>query len=964
MIAHRVKEIYWEIPWDINDKDFGGFDKFYSHDWKVLVQLINQSCKEQEIEMPQFSISLKTAYISQLQKISLRTLIFEMHTSELCGELYGGDEKGKYDDYSTRFLCDACYVREVYLLYPELYKEVIRFIADTANALLEAICRFEEDKQEINDRILTSNKCNRLLRIDGGDSDSHNGGRKVYILELDNGERLVYKPRNMKIDVVYGQFVQWVSNNIDVPYRWNKVIDKKEYGWSEWVEQKPCNSHEELERYYLRNGILICVSYLLGSEDIHYENLIAHGEYPIIIDLEMGIGSRGYVFPESDLTETERIYRESVLQTGLLPLYTWNEHGEGVNVSAISGGGGQLVPFSMPKIVQAGTVRMHIEYVQPEMGEGKNLATVQGDFIEPAVFLEAIKDGFRKAYRFLCDNKSMVQEWLNKFKKTQVRYLFRDTQQYSMIMSLSYAPKYLEKDVGRKGILEKIKIDNVEVHSDFEEWRHMQEIKQLSEGDIPYFWYDPFERSLIGGTEAVFENFFSTSIMSCLRKRLAKMGEHDMNRQIRFIHAAISIGTKKQESKKLSFNVQDIEAFDDIEIEEVKIQVAESIADQLLENAIWSEDKKEVGWISIMMAGYKERSYLMSPMNLYLYDGLAGVALFIASLYKATCNHKYLEVEEVICNLLFSYTDKIYENMRDDLPTGAFSGEGSIAYTYALLYLLIQDKRYLSYLEKQCLVLKRCVDKDKTYDVLSGNAGAILVFLYAYEVTKNQMYLIWAKKAGEVLSEQAVQYDWGKGWVNPVSGVALTGYAHGSAGIMWAFLKLGYYSGSEKFYNIAQEALLYEDHFFDENMQDWKDLRNHENQKQSAYVWCHGRGGIIAARSLSAKYIAEPSVKQLLVKRVGVDSIYKEGRDRSSLCLCHGLLGTEALLREMGVIIDNKFKNAIITKIHNSNQRLYEILNIQEAENYGLISGLAGIGYSCLYEDRDIIKLLYLETNV
>ena len=34
------------------------------------------------------------------------------------------------------------------------------------------------------------------------------------------------------------------------------------------------------------------ICYLLGSKDLHYENVIAHGEYPVIIDLEMGVGAQ------------------------------------------------------------------------------------------------------------------------------------------------------------------------------------------------------------------------------------------------------------------------------------------------------------------------------------------------------------------------------------------------------------------------------------------------------------------------------------------------------------------------------------------------------------------------------------------------------------------------------------------------------------------------------------------------
>lgn len=51
-----------------------------------------------------------------------------------------------------------------------------------------------------------------------------------------------------------------------------------------------CHSREEMGRYYYRSGILLCISYLLGA-DLHYENLIAYGEHPILVDLEMAEGS-------------------------------------------------------------------------------------------------------------------------------------------------------------------------------------------------------------------------------------------------------------------------------------------------------------------------------------------------------------------------------------------------------------------------------------------------------------------------------------------------------------------------------------------------------------------------------------------------------------------------------------------------------------------------------------------------
>lgn len=41
------------------------------------------------------------------------------------------------------------------------------------------------------------------------------------------------------------------------------------------------------------------------------------------------------------------------------------------------------------------------------------------------------------------------------------------------------------------------------------------------------------------------------------------------------------------------------------EAEGIRIRIAERIGDILLENAIWSEDGREAGWLSMMTAGFR-----------------------------------------------------------------------------------------------------------------------------------------------------------------------------------------------------------------------------------------------------------------------------------------------------------------------------------------------------------------------
>lgn len=65
-----------------------------------------------------------------------------------------------------------------------------------------------------------------------------------------------------------------------------QIIDRGTYGWSEFITAQGCTAPEEIERFYERQGAYIALFYALEATNVHFENLIAHGEYPIMIDLE------------------------------------------------------------------------------------------------------------------------------------------------------------------------------------------------------------------------------------------------------------------------------------------------------------------------------------------------------------------------------------------------------------------------------------------------------------------------------------------------------------------------------------------------------------------------------------------------------------------------------------------------------------------------------------------------------
>ena len=290
-----LEKWYWETFDGRNGGNArdGVFERYYDHLQRALLRGLNDLESTREAAMPELSEELTEAYLGQMKRITLRALLLEMEICEEEGSLKGVNGQEKYACFEESFLGNPEYLREVYDAYPLMYEGMLRTLGDFVRNIEEVLKRFAEDREGINSRFFQENPCRNIRRIGGGGSDAHRQGRRVFILEMDNGEKLVYKPRSLAIDERYTAFLGWIFRGLGMPFWWNCAWDRGNYGWCQWVSGSACRSREELQRYYYRNGILLCVSYLLGSEDIHYENLIACGEYPVIVDLEMIVGSRG-----------------------------------------------------------------------------------------------------------------------------------------------------------------------------------------------------------------------------------------------------------------------------------------------------------------------------------------------------------------------------------------------------------------------------------------------------------------------------------------------------------------------------------------------------------------------------------------------------------------------------------------------------------------------------------------------
>src|SRR5262249_30204048 len=151
-----------------------------------------------------------------------------------------------------------------------------------------------------------------------------------------DGRRLVYKPRSLELHQHFNAFVDWLNAKTALDIRTVRLLTQDGYGWLEYVVHEPCEDFAGVRRFYHRPGAPLALPDRLDGTDMHFENLIAAGDQPVLVDVET-------LFHPSHLPVTalsrDPAYRSllgSVYRTALLPLLVSGEYG----VADVSGLGG------------------------------------------------------------------------------------------------------------------------------------------------------------------------------------------------------------------------------------------------------------------------------------------------------------------------------------------------------------------------------------------------------------------------------------------------------------------------------------------------------------------------------------------------------------------------------------------------------------------------------------------------
>ncbi|MFC5469192.1 type 2 lanthipeptide synthetase LanM family protein [Cohnella suwonensis] len=952
----------------------------FEHLFLPFLQAAIRSLKERagslaDVLTPDAWHSMERSLLQSLSHVSWRSLDLEFSVYR-SGAIAIPGNRTMY----TRFVGEMLqgkwlgFMRE-YSVLAKLASITVRTWEDN---LLEFLQRYEVDKPWLNESILSGQPiAGTIAALELNRSDSHNGGRSVIIVTVSDGSKLVYKPKSLSLDAAYSHLLMELRE-LGAPNDLLPIgqMDCGSYGWQRYIEHKPCADETEIALYYRRAGTLLCISHLLGATDLHNENVIACGAFPVLIDVETMLHplTNHIQSDDPDADAEELAYdrkTRSLLRTLLLP--SWRDLGD-TGLKEISGlfGGQQnhADTITFRGLLHVNTDAMKIGDIPYVQHESTNIPFLQGRSLDFNRNSQELIQGFGDMYQFLMSQRKQLLAAggpLSAFKGIPSRYVFRATAIYSQMLENSYRP-----DLLRNGIDRDIQLDAMSrfLTSDEElsdRWPLVRrELDDLWRMDIPFFQVRTDECRLTDSSGSFGPDLSPMSGYDYMLHTLQRLDETDCDFQTSLIRGALY--TKLSEAEHLApalspFPVQ-VGEYGEPELSSKEwISNAEQIAVRLSREAIVASDGTRT-WIAPRLGG---RYPWQAALSYDLYDGHCGIALFYAALFKVTDKISYREDALATLRLL---RGKIHRNEVDDFAgkgIGGFVGLGSIVYAFVRIGQLIDEPELLVDATRVAAWFTESrINADDKLDLLHGAAGAVLSLLVLYDVVPDPLILRAAEQCGEhLLRNRRLQSNGHRVWANQ-SGKALAGLSHGAAGIAYALLRLHALTREERFLRAAEEAIDYELSIFVPDQGIWPDLRSADKPGLTD-AWCHGAAGIGLGRLVGLSILDTVEIRADIEKAIQAVrlGLHHTGRDH----LCCGAMGRVEFLLSAGMRLNRKeierearlHASAIVRRHHGYWEDGYEPNFIYEP--LGFFQGIAGIGYELLrlHDPKSLPSVLAME---
>ena len=393
--------------------------------------------------------------------------------------------------------------------------------------------------------------------------------------------------------------------------------------------------------------------------------------------------------------------------------------------------------------------------------------------------------------------------------------------------------------------------------------------------------------------------------------------------------------------------------------EEGLAESAAILADLIWDHRINTKDRG-ISWLGPRRKSINEAA-TTAVIGPHLYGGSTGIAFFFAALAYLSGDCRYSAKSLLILDPLRTRLAAIVADparaRASRLGIGGLVGLGGLLYSFFRIGQWLGDDNLLSEVEALLsLLTPERILADEVHDVVIGSAGAILALLtlssspLLSQAARSSALDSAARCGTHLINKSVRQDDRSSAWYTIPGHLPLTGFAHGTAGISCALLRLHQAVADPAFLAAANRGLAYERRFYSPDERNWRDLRFPSG---CMVAWCHGAPGIALGR-LATRHIdhetkpRETTVALQTTKQLGlvdIDNICCGNMGRAEILLyAYTLTGESSLLAAAQDIALRT-----LTRAGSGNNFLWVVDQSEHTPfDPALFTGAAGIGYTLL----------------
>ncbi len=782
---------------------------------------------------------------TQLMNLARKTIVWDVHAKleNTYKERQTDKESLKY--YLHQRFRDNC-AEYFFLEYPTLTRLLAERIMNQMNNLQIIIDSLHHYHSEITSLFgITLPFTLNTIQFQKG--DSHNKGKTATILKI-NHVPLVYKFRSNQILHNYNELLTFLEKK-HADFHPYKIVhlSGKDFCIEEFIENESCTDENSIIEYYKNYGHLAALTYWLGSSDLHSENLIAKGTYPVLIDVETLLSAQEQRIYSDDFTKIKYFESHSAVSTGMLPMEKyWKKQ---IDFSALNGIR-QKLPYKVRKLLHEDSSKIAFALCDAYSQPADNVPKLNGKRVTYEHYCGYIQKSFEEMLVWLKHHENDIDHFIqNKFYGTKVRIVLRDTQDYYNFLDFSTHPSCMVDYIEREKIFE-----NLWNHSFVDSNIVLQEVQALYRHDIPYFYTFTHSRDIFS-LDGSIADYFSHDIMATLRKHHAFINPYNIDYSTFLLGESLDCLSSacrpvSVRSRKASGSPW--------------IDKANDIASKILDTVIVNTKENAVLWPEPCNHGEK---LLIDYPDANLYHGTAGLFVFFYHLNKLSPDSNYKQILQILEHEVFAASHA------SELESAFYGTSCKITAAFAA-YHFDKDKKFYDYITQYLSEAKAYASHIKSWDWIRGKSGLIALLVTIYEECPLPMINDLLKILLSDIEDM---------------NVSEIGFAHGCSGILYALLRAN---------TILSDANI--DHKILELYQ--KTETHLQTDQQYSPAWCNGTMGINKALSEFLKQHPDSHVNFIRPAR---------GYTQNNSCICHGTfsgISSACDLLRAGQISDQIFR--------------------------------------------------------